>query len=109
MTDHVRLFLIDYRKWAELDAPVTNRWGFKRTRALCSNLTFWCHALHLQEWERRNASKDLEHMLLITLGDADYPFGGHMQHDRECRTETIHGNPDRLAWINKMIENLSSI
>lgn len=106
---YIRLFLTDYRTWASQDAPEPNRWQFKNNRALCSNLSHWCLSINLKEWERRDTSKEFEYILLYQFGTADYPFGGHMQHDRECRTRSLHRNPDRMAWINFMIENLSSI
>lgn len=55
-----------------------------------------------------NVLLTFDSLLLETVGDKIFPFGGLMAYSIERRTETAHLNPQRIEWVEMAIDSIHS-
>lgn len=99
-------FLKEYRDWARADAPQGLMFfHWRSNEGLCGNLFHW---LWQFPDEVPHAGVDYQFRQLLTrdFGFNSYPFGRDT-YSQEAMERTHHRNRDRLAWVDKLIEELS--
>lgn len=101
-------FLKEWRQWAADDAP--HHPVFVAHTALCGNLALWAEAKHgcISE-EFLLTEREFRLLRRERFGDeiCTYPFG-NATFEIERIEYSHHRNPDRLAWVDKLIEELSA-
>jgi hypothetical protein len=90
---NIKQFLKEYLHWTYRGAP--DHREFIRYSGLCSNFYRWCYNRDIIE-----EGKELEQLFLAWNGDSDVlsPFGGSQLYLMENESETMHLNPERLAF-----------
>jgi hypothetical protein len=86
-----------YAKWLDVGAPEGD--PFTRMCGLCSNLADFLVQRRItyagkfqKELSRQFKQADLR---------IDYPFGGETVYFREQTHDTMHLNPQRIAWVRE--------
>lgn len=101
----VRGFLIAYLWWASNDAPQTY---FKSNTGLCGNLIKHLVAVYGFDPDRtQEAGRLFSSFLKRDFGEGRwYPFGADEYFDDQ-KTRGHHRRPERIAWVIKIIAELS--
>lgn len=90
MTPELYQFFVSYRAWLDVGAPDVR--PYSRFWGLCGN----CIVSHRLQYS------ELEEILNSEFGNAYAPFGRLLFY-KEARKKTQHLNPDRIAFVDRMI------
>lgn len=94
-------FLKAYRRWVADGARYHTI--FRREFGLCANASIWD-----REKPRHRACEELTTYLRRDFPDTpNFPFGGAVDYYKATDRFTQHLNIQRLAWVDKMIGELS--
>lgn len=110
---YLRVYLADYKAWIDGGAPEEK--PYTRTTGLCWNAVTFDSKMyknHCRPGYSRKVNKTLEAMLKRDFPEAmaehETPFnqGGWDSYSAESAKYACHTNPERLAWLNKMLAEL---
>lgn len=93
MSETLKKFLSEWLAWAELGAPEHKT--FQPWSGLCYTLIRWGASSKVQ--------CEFANLLIDTLDDDEYPFGGQKIFDHDNHNQTMHLNEARLAWVREQL------
>lgn len=106
MSENLQRFLAEWLEWVEDGAP--KKGMLRRYQGLCSNFSRWLHA-RSADWDEIDREIDQFKNLFAEDGlDEEYPFGGCSKYCAEAEKETMHKNPERLAWVRSKVEQFAT-
>lgn len=115
MTPLLKRFLTEWLEWATTGAYPHPT--FSPGMGLCDTVADWCDAnCHLARVEREFEVLLIEHFghdkyylrVHKVQVPPQYPFGGAAQWDKDHYNDTMHLNPERLAFVRKVLGHDSS-
>lgn len=93
MSETLKMFLSEWLAWAEAGAPEHKT--FHPWSGLCFMLIRWGASSKVQ-WE-------FSDLLIDTMGDDEYPFGGQYIFDQDNHNRAMHLNEARLSWVREQL------
>lgn len=99
--NHFKSYLQSWLDWAEKDDPQDDT--YMRCYGLCDNVWEYVASLQLSSAEQYAVRVELNQKLNRLFEGELYPFGEEA-FDKHGSDETMHKDPNRLAWVRKMLE-----
>lgn len=101
-------FLEAWYKWATVDGAPQGE-PFLRECGLCDNLEQYGYpGICSEQWNEAVARDDLQRKFLEGDLNIAYPFGED-NYDIRHQEDTQHECPERLAWVEKTIQELKEL